>query len=455
MEKIIKIGSYVLVFLLPWQTRWIFKAGKINGGASEYLTYSLYAADVLLIALLVLAMFYLRKNIFARIFAFFNAIKKIEFFQGKNIEVMIIPLFLLAGLISIFFAENKALASFAEIRILLAVGFFWIIARFTQKSKVAVCFVLGLVGPAILAIWQFLTQQTHAFKWLGLAEHPAFAGGTSVIESYANGMVSGRWLRAYGSFDHPNMLGGALAIGLLVCLWLLIESRKETRHSRMTGENKKTVNMIFIYVSVVILSAGIFVSFSRSAWLALSLGITAGGIFLFFQKKFIDLKNWIFGAVIVAVVFVVLLLNHQELVNVRTQSEMRLEKLSLDQRKIYIKQAKELIFNNSITGVGIGNYVAEVERSNPGDPVWTYQPVHNVFLLVWAELGIFGVLLLLIFYMTMIWTHGRINLLMLVLLISLLPMMLFDHWLWSLHFGVLFFAIILGITVGFSEKEKV
>jgi len=52
MKKVTKIteyGLYLLAFLLPWQTRWIIKAGEM-----EYATYSLYGTDIILLAVLLL-----------------------------------------------------------------------------------------------------------------------------------------------------------------------------------------------------------------------------------------------------------------------------------------------------------------------------------------------------------------------------------------------------------------
>jgi len=54
MTSFIEYGLYLLVFLLPIQTRWIIKAGMLNGGYWEYGTYGLYATDILLIMLLIL-----------------------------------------------------------------------------------------------------------------------------------------------------------------------------------------------------------------------------------------------------------------------------------------------------------------------------------------------------------------------------------------------------------------
>jgi len=54
INKTIEYGLYLLVFALPIQTRWIIKAGALNGGPWEYGTYSLYATDILLLLLLLL-----------------------------------------------------------------------------------------------------------------------------------------------------------------------------------------------------------------------------------------------------------------------------------------------------------------------------------------------------------------------------------------------------------------
>ncbi|MFH0924009.1 MAG: hypothetical protein V1825_04730 [Candidatus Falkowbacteria bacterium] len=49
INKTIEYGLYLLVFLLPIQTRWIIKLGE-----SEYGTVSLYGTDILLIMLIAL-----------------------------------------------------------------------------------------------------------------------------------------------------------------------------------------------------------------------------------------------------------------------------------------------------------------------------------------------------------------------------------------------------------------
>src|SRR5690606_23448205 len=60
-----------------------------------------------------------------------------------------------------------------------------------------------------------------------------------------------RWLRAYGLTFHPNVLGGYMAVGLLVCLPLL-----------------QRWGMRLVWW---LLWLGLFLSFSRAAWVAVAL----------------------------------------------------------------------------------------------------------------------------------------------------------------------------------------
>lgn len=447
MKKLIERGIYALVFLLPWQTRLIVEAGKINGGASEYLTHSLYGVDLLLVGLFFLALFHFHKSFFLEAKPPRRGLASKKSFTSicPFMEVKLLLIFLVLGAVSIFWAENKNLVLFREAQLILAVGFFWLIANFTKISKLAFSFLFSLIIPTSLGLWQFFAQTTFGNKWLGLAQHNASLGGTSVIETFSSGIVDGRWLRAYGSFDHPNILGATLAIGLLVALALLLKLKKVAKPDYLK---------LFLLASLILFSAGIFVSFSRSAWLVLALGIIFMGTSLFLQKNFADLKKLFLGVVIIGMVFLMLFLGYQNLVNVRVEGGTRLENLSLDQREVYWKQAKNLILQKPITGVGIGNYIPALLKSDSINQAWAYQPVHNVLSLIWAELGIFGLLTFLSLLIILFWKFGRKNIISGSLLIAILPMLWLDHWLWSFHCGLLFFALVISLAVGFSEKRR-
>jgi len=162
LNKIIEYGLYLLVFLLPWQTRWIIHAGEINAGTSEYLTLSLYGTDILLIILVLL--FALYKNTY-------NGATAAKKYRKQRIW------YLIAGLefiifISIFIAPDKVIAFYDYARFLLGIGLFWLVVSADYgRAKLIYAFLAGTFFTAALGIWQFLTQSSFADKWLGLSAH--------------------------------------------------------------------------------------------------------------------------------------------------------------------------------------------------------------------------------------------------------------------------------------------
>ena len=55
MITLIKNLFYLFLFLLPWQTRYIYNQGYLNGQKWEYATLCLYASELLLALILLLA----------------------------------------------------------------------------------------------------------------------------------------------------------------------------------------------------------------------------------------------------------------------------------------------------------------------------------------------------------------------------------------------------------------
>jgi len=281
LNKIIEYGLYLLVFLLPIQTRWIIKSGEINNGYWEYGTYSLYGTDLLLICLMLL----------------FAAVNFISFqFPNPNFQIpnkfqsrhggtkvkisyvwWIIVGLDLAVFVSIFFAADKVLALFYYSRFLLGIGLFWLVVNaHYDRIKIIWSLLAGFLLQAGLGIWQFLSQTTFVNKWLGLALHRAGDLGTSVIETVGAGGVGERWLRAYGGLDHPNILGGMLAVGIILLIYFILINEKRFR---ITNYELRITNLGYnirksiLWLMLVLFFVALFFSFSRAAWLAVLAGL--------------------------------------------------------------------------------------------------------------------------------------------------------------------------------------
>ena len=516
LKIIIEYGLYLFVFFLPIQTRWIIKYGE-----SEYGTISLYGTDILLIILIVLFAV-LKFQISNSKYQIPNTIthchceepEKSVANEGRrsnpvngavcvgitspavrNDSKLLFPIFwfLIIGLelmifISVFFAADKLIAVYKYAIFLLGIGLFWLIVNANyNKIKLVYCFLAGIFLQSCLGIWQFLAQSGFACKWLGMAEHDASVLGTSVIEtiSSADG-IGERWLRAYGGMDHPNVLGGLLTVGLLITISLIVEFNKCKTEKFVIcnlkfGENvkkesdfnntqfRKKESQITNYqlpitsIFYLLLITCLFFTFSRGAWLGLVIGVLIMLAAMVIKKDLLGQKKLLQIILASSVLIFVLFSQFQDLVLTRLSNDTRLEVKSNSERIELYKDSWELIKDNWLFGVGIGNYTLEIgnRKSEILDDNVFIQPVHNVFLLIWAEIGIFGLLFFILIPLCIMYNllfKNNLRSKNLILSVSLLAaistMFMIDHWWWSLHFGVLLFWLVMGLLIIFEKSEE-
>jgi O-antigen ligase len=432
-KKIIEYGIYLLVFLLPLQTRLFIRQGELKGIYSEYLTISLYAVDILLVVLLILFSIFKIKN------------SKPGDFKNSTIWI-IIGVFEFFVFISVLFADDRVLAFYKYGVFLLGVGLFWLLISASYDFiKLLLSFFLGIFFQASLGIWQFISQSSFASKWLGIALHNPAQPGVSVIETIGADGIGERWLRAYGGLDHPNILGGLMVIGLLLIFSL---SNKKTDKIKKIYKGG-----IFYYFIIFIFILSLFFSFSRASWLAFGAGILIIIIFTFLEKDWLKQKSLLEIILASSLLIIIPFFTYQNLVDTRLYANERLEQKSINERTVYLNEAQLIVKENWFVGTGIGNYTLNIkeDEKNPYD----YQPVHNVFLLILAEAGFFGFasFLALIFYFAYLGVKNTKNYLVFPLLFALVLIMLFDHWLWSFHFGIFLFWFCFGIMFRTLSKK--
>lgn len=402
---------FLALFLVwPWQTRYF-----ISLKSTEYLTISLYLADILIfLGMIPLAIAHKTK-------------------QKEKINPVFLP-FSISASITLAVALNKAVTAYFIVKLILAYGFGLLIARAElDTQKLVRFFMYGLMPVALLAIAQFMLQASWSNKWLGLAVHDPSKLGQVVIET-ANGE---RWLRAYGAFDHPNILGGIMAAALLL---LIVYRQGKLRPAEVAA--------------TVLFSSALFFSFSRAAWLAFGVGLAVTAIRNLAQKGERELYRKIFLSL---VIILSLAVSYSDLVFARTGTESRLEQKSINERISYYSQAKQLFVAQPLFGVGLGNYVPALIKINPRQPSWYYQPVHNAFVLAAVEVGALGVFVVL-FIIAIIGKRVGVRklidnpLMPMWLMIAMLG--LFDHWLWSLHVGLVFTGLLWGISVRLLQENN-
>lgn len=439
IKKTIKILVAAFLFLLPWQTRLIVLPGSVNGGYFEYGTISLYGAEILLwiIVILLIADFFVSKRLLTA--------------AGRGKRITWLVIFTVFYFYLLAFHQNLVTLNYLRIfieglilfLILRGMGdrikFAWVFAPTPKKSDGQVSeryglnkisevktnygnllvwgFIAGAALQAALGIYQFFVQYAFASKWLGMAAHDPATLGTYVVEA-----GGGRWLRAYGALPHPNILAGYLMVAILLLLAIPIIGRA-TRLLKLA--------------ILPILTAGMFFTFSRGAWLALAIGL-----FVLLVKNRAKIAKEI---VIIILTAGCLLFVFWPLVLTRAVATDRLDVKSTSERIGYYGEAWTLIKNHPFLGVGLGNYTRAVhDEIDPARSAYAYQPVHNIFVLAEVELGAVGILLIVIALYVL---RKVINWKKLVYLLPFLFIGLFDHYLWSLYPGIILLAVYCGLTV--------
>ncbi len=454
LSIMIEYSLYLFIFILPWQTRLIIKEGEINGGYFEYGTYSLYASDILLLFLFFLSAIYVFKK------------RKgwQDFYQKNNIKIKkywyALAFLDLFAFISIFVASNHYLAFYKYICLLSGIGLFVIIIYFPyKKSKAIVSFSLSLLLQGIIALVQFFMQISPANKYLGMANHDPINLGVSVVEGMGNLGYIERWLRSYGSLDHPNILGGFLTMGLLIVLINLLIKSKKTSLNHLDNFRRKIFKMNILFYPVIFFTViGIFFSFSRTAWLAMFIFLSLFILITIFKKDKLIQKYFLPIFLYSGIIIFLISIPFGNLIEARLKGQGRLEYISKVERINSAYLAKDILKDHYLFGTGIANYTLSLKNDYVKDEKsYYYQPTHNTFLLIWSEIGIFGLIAFLLFLMFLFFEESNKEsfIYRITLFFTFVVFLFFDHWWWSLHFGILYFFLICGFfSVLFKLDNK-
>ncbi len=451
---ILEYGVYLFVFLLPWQARLILREGSLNGGYWEYGTVSLYAVDLLFLALLI-------------VFILLQWRDKTKLWQNVLTQKLwLVAVFFIAWWNILMIATDAQSNTPYQILRLFEVALFMGMIRWgpVNIQRLSFAFLTGAVIQAMIGINQFILQESMGpNKWLGVSGHDPSQLGTAVVDT---GWY--RWLRAYGTLPHPNMLGGFLALALIIAAeWYFDLQRRVLQASAAASAAVKRLRaeMTGCIRAFVILLAGLAASVSRSAAIGAFIGL---GLYGFLRWKIgpSEIKRAVKIAsgkllLIGGILVVILGLTYLSVFYTRAIADGRLEAKSLSERGAQFSQAWEIIKQHPIGGVGLGNYTSALSQLIPEQPSWYYQPVHNIYLLLIAELGMLGWLIIagLGYWMWREWRKIRSGslgasqwaYLYFSMLCILLIIGLFDHYLLSLPFGLWLIGLAVGVYLRSSK----
>lgn len=462
-----KLLSWLLplyVFLLPWQARYII--AEYSQGTPFYGDRSLYVTDVLFLAMLIVWILWLRKN---------RDTVRQQFKRPWMRRLALCLLGLLAfAAISLLWSPVGDVGYEKVYRVMQAYLLAAMIAFGpVSAARLIVAFLASACVQAVWALVQFFQQSIPASTWLGMSQQHPQDLGVSVIE-YGDQ----RWLRAYGTLPHPNMLGGMLTLAAILAA--AVYAQTSASMVAWTGKwemLKKPKLDLFrkidlgSFVAFILCFIGLLLTFSRSAWLGFAVGMAAivllGIVFLRDMRRRAVLFAMIKLGMVSTVLFVFLNAAFGSLWIARTNDQSRLAGVSVSERAQLFEDAKTIIQQHPLRGTGIGGYLPtlmqnEGNRLSDDRPISRYQPVHNTWMLLWAELGVMGLLVFVGWVTALVVNIASLRREpSLILILLTIPsglaagaMHYYDHFWFSLPFGLFLAATSIGLILKLQQVEK-
>ena len=255
-----------------------------------------------------------------------------------------------------------------------------------EPAAVALALAGGLLIQAPFAIEQTLRQTTWPLRVLlgWPSDFTPRSPGASVLLG-AGGV---RWLRAYGPFYHPNILGGYLALELVLLIGGI---------GVLWNRPRSSLPRLLFGLPVGIALVCLTIAASRGAWLAAAAGVlafaaggmrgAAGKVRARWPGRWGAIGAAALAAAVLATGFVIFRPPLSERFDPQSN---RLEQQSVQERVFFDQVGLHLLMAHPWLGVGAGNVdLAETAYFHGADiPL----PVHNVPLLMAVELGPGGAL---------------------------------------------------------------
>ncbi len=300
--------------------------------------------------------------------------------------------------------------SFQElIKLESASSFFFLIIYCSYKEpRFSLLQAFSLIGcfiataEAVLGLGQYILQSDLGLQWLGekslnLSDAVAtvrLPGGVRwIFDENRPGIIE--ILRSYGTFDHPNHLGGFLVISLLLTCHLFLDSKRVK------------INKNIMIGALCLQSLALITTFSRSAWLGATIGIFILLCLRLYRSRGLAQREHLLlfalsASLCVAVVLFHLPIFHRCFPKYRSterivESLQSMTEQDVGDRGRFQGIAQKMIIQHPWKGVGFHEFVSQTNRFTEFS-LWQHLPVHNIYLLVAAEVGLPAAISFIIFY---------------------------------------------------------
>lgn len=438
--KIEKYLFYLFLFYIPLGTRKIlwYSSWRFN----EWQSISLYATDLLLLMLFIFwAIHRLNygQSSWPDRLVFLTGQVNLNFLNNfkaklKNPDFYLVLLLVIAG-ISIKNSDSLVISRYQWFKLLEFVLLYLYIKNYAFYRfglvQSAWAIVIGGAFQAIIAIGQFLKQSSLGFRYLGESLLSTDIQGTAYFLNPAGEHI----IRAYGTTPHPNILAGYLLLVLWATYYVLRVQKDLSRFA---------YRLLLIAYSLVLF--GFFLTFSRVVILAWA-GAFIVGVLLYYRSYPKLVKDIFITTFLVSALFVILYWPE-----ILARLTIPSDDESLVLRKYYASESLRSGFN--LFGVGIGNFINWFIVRNPYIGHWLYQPVHNVYLLIYSEMGLLGISAFLLFFFSLIKkSFSRLTAYSLLLVACLFFVGFFDHFLWTIQQGRFIFWLSLALLTFYKKDD--
>jgi hypothetical protein len=330
-----------------------------------------------------------------------------------------------------FFLSDPEMESFRVflLYILSLLSLPWLITAVYMYGKIKLLNLVVLVAilQSMWAIGQFAWQVNLGVEKIG---EPYLAQDIAGVAKFMSQSKDGKIIRAYGPYQHPNILAGTLVVGLLASFALI------------TIRGKKRYDTLLI----PLLLLGLIVSFSRSGWLAALLAFAWFLWWIFRHQGWhsVTKQTWLLPGLCLFLIFMPL-------------SQARVtdpEDVAAVSRRSGAYYAIQLLNeHNWLTGLGLGKYENNLQSYWNELGIyyeeWEVEPVHSVPLLLLNEVGLVAFLVF-IACLTYVFIQSRVP--QKWLLLTLAPIYLLDYYM-ARQPGSIAFILVLGVSL-LSQDQK-
>ena len=348
-----------------------------------------------------------------------NYHKSLLDFVGRN-KIFILLIITLA-VFNLFFSTSVFASVYKWLKLIeLIIFYYYVRIRsdvFKSKTLTNTLFY-SLVFFSIIGILQFVFGSTLGgpLYLLGERSFNISTPGIALVDIFGR-----NFMRAYSTFSHPNSLAGYLGVGLIMLLFAY--SKKELL--------KKSLGITIICVVL-------FLTFSLSAFIGIAFCIV---FFLIIRNNFFDRKNIIY----IPAAFLLISLTLPFFSKVVIQSRLNFPQ-NINERIELSLGAGRMISQKFLLGTGLNTFVINETRTKyMSSYIWILQPVHNIFLLIFSEIGIFGLML---FYFILIRATQKAIVLndkaFYLILLFVLVTGFIDHYWFTLQQNLLLLALVFG-----------